>query len=95
MAMRRYYLQKRGGIYYAELLDTKTGLKLTARSTGTNKNPRRRAAGYFCSPGELHFGFNTPCYAAEPRTRNAPCAECIKPYGSNKKIYRQSLKNFL
>ncbi|GMO27554.1 MAG: hypothetical protein Ta2B_08220 [Termitinemataceae bacterium] len=36
MAMRRYYLHKRGGIYYAELVDTKTGLKLTARSTGTN-----------------------------------------------------------
>ncbi|GMO23767.1 MAG: hypothetical protein Ta2B_03020 [Termitinemataceae bacterium] len=40
-----------------------------------NKNPRRRAAGYFCSPGELHFGFNTPRYAAERRG--------IKPYGSN------------
>ncbi|GMO43128.1 MAG: hypothetical protein Ta2F_18760 [Termitinemataceae bacterium] len=25
-----------------------------------NKNPRRRAAAYFCSPGELHCGFNTP-----------------------------------
>ncbi|GMO23408.1 MAG: hypothetical protein Ta2B_02610 [Termitinemataceae bacterium] len=40
-----------------------------------NKNLRRRAAGYFCSPGELHFGFNTPCYAPEGRG--------IKPYGSN------------
>ncbi|GMO43452.1 MAG: hypothetical protein Ta2B_24040 [Termitinemataceae bacterium] len=44
--------------------------------TSVNKNPRRRAAGYFCSPGELHFGFNTPCYAPEGRG--------IKPYGSNK-----------
>ncbi|GMO26955.1 MAG: hypothetical protein Ta2B_07430 [Termitinemataceae bacterium] len=38
----------------------------------------------FCSPGELHFGFNTLRYAAEPRTRNVECAEGIKPYGSNK-----------
>ncbi|GMO37681.1 MAG: helicase-related protein [Termitinemataceae bacterium] len=41
-----------------------------------NKNPRRRAAGYFCSPEELHSGFNTPCYAPEGRG--------IKPYGTNK-----------
>ncbi|GMO40445.1 MAG: hypothetical protein Ta2B_20300 [Termitinemataceae bacterium] len=45
------------------------------KSHNFNKNPRRRAALYFCSPGELHFGFNTPCYAPERRG--------IKPYGSN------------
>ncbi|GMO30404.1 MAG: hypothetical protein Ta2B_11210 [Termitinemataceae bacterium] len=49
-----------------------------------NKNPRRRAALYFCSPGELHFGFNTPRYAPEARTRDIERAEGIKPYGSNK-----------
>ncbi|GMO26933.1 MAG: hypothetical protein Ta2B_07380 [Termitinemataceae bacterium] len=49
-----------------------------------NKNPHRRAALYFCPPAELHSGFNTPCYAAEPSTRNTSCAEGIKPYGSNK-----------
>ncbi|GMO43715.1 MAG: hypothetical protein Ta2B_24320 [Termitinemataceae bacterium] len=51
---------------------------------GSNKNTRRRAAGYFCSPGELHFGFNTLCYAPEARTRDVERAEGIKPYGSNK-----------
>ncbi|GMO46128.1 MAG: hypothetical protein Ta2B_27480 [Termitinemataceae bacterium] len=49
-----------------------------------NKNPRRRAALYFCSPGELHFGFNTLRYAAEARTRDVERAEGIKLYGSNK-----------
>ncbi|GMO28281.1 MAG: hypothetical protein Ta2B_08970 [Termitinemataceae bacterium] len=58
-----------------------------------NKNPRRRAAGYFCSPGELHFGFNTPCYAPEARTRNIECAEGIKPYGSNKNNSTSYTKN--
>ena len=34
--MRRYYLHTRhNGTYYAELLDPQTGVKLTARSTGT------------------------------------------------------------
>jgi len=31
--MRGYYLHKRGSVYYAELVDKRTGLKLTARST--------------------------------------------------------------
>jgi len=33
--MRPYYLHKRAGIWYAELVDMETGMKLTARSTGT------------------------------------------------------------
>jgi integrase len=33
--MRPYYLHKRAGIWYAELVDMETGRKLTARSTGT------------------------------------------------------------
>ena len=33
--MRPYYLHKRAGIWYAELVDQETGRKLTARSTGT------------------------------------------------------------
>jgi integrase len=34
--MRRYYLHTRhNGVFYAELVDSQTGLKLTARSTGT------------------------------------------------------------
>jgi len=33
LAMRRYYLHQRKGVYYAELV-TKEGHKLTARSTG-------------------------------------------------------------
>ena len=33
--MRQYYLHKRAGIWYAELIDQETGRKLTARSTGT------------------------------------------------------------
>ena len=34
--MRRYYLHTRhNGVFYAELVDPQTGLKLTARSTGT------------------------------------------------------------
>ncbi|MCK4513069.1 tyrosine-type recombinase/integrase [bacterium] len=32
--MRRFYLHTRKGIYYAELVDPETGLKLTAKSTG-------------------------------------------------------------
>jgi integrase len=32
---RRYYLHQRRGIFYAELVDPATGLKLTARSCGT------------------------------------------------------------
>lgn len=32
--MRRFYLHKRDEIYYAELVDPKTGKKLTAKSTG-------------------------------------------------------------
>ncbi|GMO28156.1 MAG: hypothetical protein Ta2B_08800 [Termitinemataceae bacterium] len=59
-------------------------LKLAHDEEDPTKIPRRRAAGDFCSPGELHFGFNTLRYAAEPRTRNIECAEGIKPYGSNK-----------
>ncbi len=31
---RKYYLHKRNGIYYAELIDPETGMKLSARSTG-------------------------------------------------------------
>ena len=35
--MRRYYLHtRRNGTFYAELIDPQTGMKLTARSTGTN-----------------------------------------------------------
>lgn len=34
--MRRYYLHTRhNGIFYTELVDPQTGVKLTARSTGT------------------------------------------------------------
>lgn len=33
--MRRFYFHRRGGIYYAELVDPKTGKRLTAKSTGT------------------------------------------------------------
>src|SRR5208282_929101 len=33
-AMRRFYLHKRAGIYYAMLIDQTTGKKLPARSTG-------------------------------------------------------------
>jgi hypothetical protein len=33
--MRPYYLHKRAGIWYAELVDMGTGNKLTARSSGT------------------------------------------------------------
>jgi integrase len=33
--MRPYYLHRRSGFWYAELVDQETGLKLTARSTGT------------------------------------------------------------
>jgi len=34
--MRRYYLHTRNnGTFYAELVDPQTGIKLTARSTGT------------------------------------------------------------
>jgi len=32
---RPYYLHKRAGFWYAELADQETGIKLTARSTGT------------------------------------------------------------
>ena len=33
--MRRYYLHTRhNGVFYAELVDPQTGVKLTARSTG-------------------------------------------------------------
>jgi hypothetical protein len=33
---RKYYLHKRNGIFYAELVDPQTGCKLPARSTGTS-----------------------------------------------------------
>jgi len=33
--MRPYYLHRRSGVWYAELVDQETGRKLTARSTGT------------------------------------------------------------
>ena len=33
--MRRFYFHQRGGIYYVELVDPKTGTRLTAKSTGT------------------------------------------------------------
>lgn len=33
--MRPYYLHRRKGVWYAELVDQETGRKLTARSTGT------------------------------------------------------------
>jgi integrase len=33
--MRRFYLHKRGKVFYAELIDPQTGRKLPARSTGT------------------------------------------------------------
>jgi len=33
--MRPFYLHRRSGIWYAELTDQETGLKLAARSTGT------------------------------------------------------------
>ncbi|GMO58706.1 MAG: hypothetical protein Ta2G_18730 [Termitinemataceae bacterium] len=52
--------------------------EISENVTACNKNPRRRAAAYFCSPGELHCGFNTLCYA--PKGRG------IKPYGTNKDI---------
>jgi len=32
---RPYYLHRRKDIWYAELVDPKTGIKLPARSTGT------------------------------------------------------------
>ena len=33
--MRRFYLHKRGSVYYAELINQETGIKMTAKSTGT------------------------------------------------------------
>ncbi|GMO32184.1 MAG: hypothetical protein Ta2B_13030 [Termitinemataceae bacterium] len=36
--MRKYYLHQRHGTFYAELVDRKTGLKLTAQSTQKNRD---------------------------------------------------------
>ncbi|GMO27122.1 MAG: hypothetical protein Ta2B_07730 [Termitinemataceae bacterium] len=75
------------GKRYHHILSSATGYPVEndlASVTIINKNTSRRAALYFCSPEELHSGFNTLSPAAEPRTRNAPCAEGINPYGSNK-----------
>jgi hypothetical protein len=33
--MRRYYLHKRNGVFYAALINQETGLPLTAKSTGS------------------------------------------------------------
>ncbi|GMO44411.1 MAG: hypothetical protein Ta2F_19030 [Termitinemataceae bacterium] len=37
----------------------------------------------FCSPGELHCGFNTLCYAPEAARSRCVRAVGIKPYGTN------------
>jgi integrase len=40
--MRRFYLHKRAGIYYAELVDPETGKKLPAKSTGERNEDEAR-----------------------------------------------------
>jgi hypothetical protein len=40
--MRRFYLHKRAGIYYAELVDQETGKKLPAKSTGERNEDEAR-----------------------------------------------------
>jgi integrase len=40
--MRRFYLHKRAGIYYAELVDPETGNKLPAKSTGEREEDEAR-----------------------------------------------------
>jgi len=42
--MRRFYLHKRAGIYYAELVDPETGKKLPAKSTGERNEDEARDA---------------------------------------------------
>ncbi|GMO41869.1 MAG: hypothetical protein Ta2B_21930 [Termitinemataceae bacterium] len=51
-----------------------------------NKNLSRRAAECFCSPEELHCGFNILCNDPDARTRNTANAEGIKAYGANKNL---------
>jgi hypothetical protein len=41
-AMRRFYLHKRAGIYYAELVNQSTGKKLPAKSTGERDKDEAR-----------------------------------------------------
>ncbi|GAB6391358.1 MAG: tyrosine-type recombinase/integrase [Treponematales bacterium] len=53
---RSYYLHKRGAVYYAELVDKKTGLKLVARSTGE----RDRDAALLVVAGWLERGLPNP-----------------------------------
>jgi len=52
--MRGYYLHKRGSVYYAELVDKRTGLKLTVRST------RERDAALLVVAGWLKDGLPNP-----------------------------------
>ena len=40
--MRRFYLHKRAGIYYTELVDPETGKKLPAKSTGERNEDEAR-----------------------------------------------------
>jgi hypothetical protein len=56
--MRRFYFHARDGIFYAELIDPKTGRKLTARSTGATD--RDLIVGNFAKTGpssELFLDF--------------------------------------